>query len=133
MALTSEVRIVEDRFAELEGRMRRDAERLVAETTFAVERRMKESMAEPKHGRMYGAHQASAPGEPPAIDTADLVGSISSEVHGLTGTITVASEHGPYMEYGTTRVEPRPFVAPAAEAERDEFAAAAGRLLRGVR
>ncbi len=90
------------------------------------------SMAGSKSGRMYGQHQASAPGEAPAIDTGQLADSIQTDVSGTSGMVYTNSEHGPYMELGTHDIGPRPFFAPAAEAERkpaaDALAAAIKKL-----
>ncbi|MFH0980642.1 MAG: hypothetical protein V2A79_03775 [Planctomycetota bacterium] len=90
------------------------------------------SMAGGKSGRMYGQHQASAPGEAPAIDTGQLADSIQTEVSGSKGMVYTNSEHGPHMEWGTHDISPRPFFAPAAEAERkpaaDALVAAIRRL-----
>lgn len=73
----------------------------------------------PKTGRVYQrgsvTHQASAPGEPPASDTGELVNSIKTEYDEakLSGTVVVRSPHGPHLEYGTRNMEPRPFLRPA--------------------
>lgn len=68
----------------------------------------------PKSGRIYQRggveHQASAPGEPPASDTGNLVNSITTRYAGeYSGFVTVGAEYGPYLEYGTQKMEPRPF------------------------
>ncbi len=65
----------------------------------------------PKTGRVYGNHQASAPGESPAGDTGDLARRIGTEVDPatLTGTVTFSSKHARFLEYGTSRMAPRPF------------------------
>jgi len=69
----------------------------------------------PKTGRVYGAHQASAPGEAPASDTGQLVNSITTSVDPNTvdGTVGVGAAHGKALEYGTRNMAPRPFARPA--------------------
>lgn len=77
----------------------------------------------PKTGRKYRKyrppriHQASAPGEFPAADTGRLHQSITSAVvvSPTSFQIEVASnvEYGAYLELGTSKMEPRPFLAPA--------------------
>ena len=37
------------------------------------------------------------------------------------GGVGVASEYGPHLEYGTSEIAPRPYMLPAAEAERKPF------------
>jgi HK97 gp10 family phage protein len=85
----------------------------------------------PKTGRLYwrrgvsktsgtgrsfsGGHRASAPGEPPASDTGRLVNSITTsyDFNELSGTVRARTEYAAYLEYGTSRMEPRPFMRPA--------------------
>ena len=72
-----------------------------------------------KTGRVYRRggveHQASAPGEPPASDTGQLVNSIGTvyDTTTLTGRVVAKSKHAPPLEFGTKNMEPRPFLRPA--------------------
>lgn len=96
---------------------------------------IRKSMKMPKSGRMYGAHRASAPGQPPAIWTGQLYASISKQRTGPTsGAVYTGVEHARYLEYGTHKrgklkrsktgqflgghidagMRPRPFMRPAA-------------------
>jgi HK97 gp10 family phage protein len=72
---------------------------------------------EGKTGRIYGSHQASAPGEPPANQSGELAKSISYKVvNGANGpeiTISVDAKYGGMLELGTRFMEPRPFMRPA--------------------
>ena len=100
------------------------------------------SMKEPKTGRVYdtyfyiGAkgklykigkrwkpHQASAPGEPPAIDSGELAQSINFQVkdNGAVGEVGSDKKHGLYMEYGTSKIKPRPWLKPAFENSKDKI------------
>ena len=79
---------------------------------------------QPGRGRIYprgnGAfHQASAPGDPPASDTGRL---LAASAPGNSITFfnnKLAAEIGPnvryarFLELGTDRMEPRPFIRPA--------------------
>ena len=79
---------------------------------------------EQKTGRIYRKsknveHQASAPGEPPAVDTGELLRSIMFDVHKFAVEIGVAGG-APYaadLEFGNAgrRLKPRPFIDPAVE------------------
>lgn len=86
----------------------------------------------PKSGRVYTrrgiAHQASAPGEAPATDTGKLVGSIVADAKGLTAYVEARSVYGRWLEYGTRRIKPRPFLVPAVEANRQQI----GDLIRAA-
>ena len=82
--------------------------------------RMKISFAQPKSGRFYKVsrtgrrHQASAPGQAPAVLTGFLTNSIQSAFPKATeGIITIGAEYAEYLERGTSRMARRPFVQPA--------------------
>lgn len=69
------------------------------------------------HGRRYGKHTASAPGEAPAPDTGNLRRNwrqyvfAKSQLHGMEITCRIKSDepYAPLLEEGTTRMKPRPF------------------------
>jgi HK97 gp10 family phage protein len=69
----------------------------------------------------------SSPGEPPSVDTGDLDEAI--EVTRISGgewrvqidQSSTAAKYAVYLEYGTYKMEPRPFMLPAAEQVRQEY------------
>lgn len=73
----------------------------------------------PKTGRVYRRrgveHQASAPGEAPASDTGRLVASIRTEYenNNLVGRVVASTNYAAHLEFGTQRMQPRPFLRPA--------------------
>lgn len=73
----------------------------------------------PKSGRLYKrgsvVHRASAPGQPPANDTGRLLGTIVYRVLGLqlAVEITAGTIYAKFLEFGTRKMEPRPFMNPA--------------------
>jgi hypothetical protein len=99
------------------------ASRVVRKTIAEIEARIKISFSEPKHGKVNSrGHQASAPGEAPAIDYGVLANSVHAYMETDTrGGIGVGAEYGPHLEYGTSTIEPRPFMVPAAESVRRDF------------
>lgn len=65
-------------------------------------------------------HNPSLPGNPPAPDTGNLRNSIRYEVHneenevyGIVGTTQKDPPYGEYLEYGTSKMAPRPWLRPA--------------------
>jgi len=75
-------------------------------------------------GRPRGKpHQASAPGDPPTTDTGELQQSIAFEVSadGREGKVGTNKAHGLYMEFGTHRVAPRPWLRIAFEQSEKEI------------
>lgn len=130
----------------------RELTQIVRETMNDIESDIAVAMGEPKSGQMYRRgerwHQASAPGEAPAIDMGALAGSIQQRLDdggdaGATGLVYTNMESAPYLEYGTgstgaawplperpaevdyttsvVGMAPRPFMTPAAERARAGF------------
>jgi len=73
----------------------------------------------PATGRVYHGHRASAPGEPPAVDTGALIGSIEMDVKETpTGGESVVGSRlakpiWRFLEFGTAHMLPRPSARPA--------------------
>lgn len=118
----------------LELEILKAASRGVRASAILVESDAKQSIRQPGTGRVYthyfwtdGAgrlrrgkerdkpHQASAPGQPPASDHGDLLGSVETSLFdgGLVALIGTGLEYGKHLEFGTARVEPRPWLRPA--------------------
>jgi len=58
-------------------------------------------------------HQASAPGQAPATDTGSLVSSIKAESKDLSGRVYSDIKYAFWLEFGTLKMEPRPYLNPA--------------------
>lgn len=75
-------------------------------------------------------YTASAPGEPPAVRTGRLRNSIKYRVLGrgvnLSGVVGTQVEYAPHLEFGTSKMEPRPFLRPTYERERKTIKAILG-------
>lgn len=109
------------------ARMRARAAKAVRETAAAIETDVKTGMAEPKSGRTYRrkggkTHQASAPGESPAIGHSALVNSVAAvPVDETTSAVGSSHETAPVLELGGGRVAARPFLGPAFERAAEGF------------
>lgn len=120
------------------------AEQEVNRARLAVETTAKQLIARgPKTGNIYPRgggkfHQASAPGQPPATDTGTLVSSIESkiEIHrpGVASAVVwTEKDYGKFLEFGTKDIEPRPWLTPAVEQNRERFPEALGKaVIRGI-
>lgn len=70
----------------------------------------------PATGRIYEkynprrTHQASAPGEYPMTDLGGLVSSVKMEQEGKVYRVGTGLMYGKYLEFGTTRMAPRPWL-----------------------
>lgn len=88
---------------------------------------IKSIMRGPKTGETYKktkpkrTHKASAPGQAPATDTGRLAGSIQADVSGRRAEVYTNAAYAAPLEFGTTTIEPRPFMVPAMEKERPAF------------
>lgn len=90
-------------------------------------------MQETAHtGRIYRrrgvSHQASAPGEPPAVDTGRHIAQITTEYDQaqLAGTVTFRSKQAAWLEFGTARMAARPYARPALANKQAEIEADIG-------
>lgn len=88
------------RLEQLPERMRRGAERAVADEVGDIAQDMRDT----------------AP-----VDTGALVAGIVEEVDGLTGRAVSTADHSWAVEGGTSRMPARPFALPAAEKSRGRF------------
>jgi len=104
---------------------------LIRRSTTLVEGTAKQSIMKGGTGITYQKynprrqHTASAKGEPPASDTGFLVSNITSSVkqQGTTviGQIVASAPYAPYLEFGTSTIDPRPFMQPALERNRPKI------------
>lgn len=60
-------------------------------------------------------HRASAPGKPPASDSGRLLGSVEVDIrdNGFKALIGTALDYGRFLEFGTKKMEARPWLNPA--------------------
>lgn len=129
MADSPGVRVVFDNIPGLAKAIEAEIERTVATYAHAIEADVKQQMGQAKSGRMYGQHQASAPGEAPAIDMGHLVNSVRSKSLAKLSWGVYEALYGQHLEYGTVRMAARPHMRPAADRIRKPFAAAITAIL----
>lgn len=133
--MSAVVTIVFNRMPTMAANLRARASQGVRKTAFTYEGNLKQRMMSgPKSGHMYITkvevkeratslvvtrthHQASAPGQAPAVDTGTLVNSISTDARpgALEATVSTPVEYAPHLEYGTVNMESRPAWIPEAE------------------
>lgn len=105
---------VEDRTPERMAKLETALGFFVVDGGRLLERRMKASMLTGKSGRRYkrgkdSIHVASAPGESPADDSGNLLGSIDlQKVSDLEAVLGTPVEYAAFLETGTSRMAARP-------------------------
>lgn len=122
----------------LAERLRTQPPRIVENRLEQIKTDIETAMQLPKSGTVYGDHQASAPGDAPAVLEGDLINSLVVEMTGpAAGELRAEDpkagmlEFGTLNEDGTQRMAPRPFMIPGAEANRQPFIDDVEGMLRG--
>ena len=62
--------------------LQRGSKKAIKKAVLYLERKLKQKLSQQGSGQVYGAHQASAPGEPPTPETGELRASVT---HNVTG------------------------------------------------
>jgi HK97 gp10 family phage protein len=95
-----------------------DANAITEEAADKMAKEMKKSiLSGAKSGRQYyinGArHTASSPGQAPANVSGELVRSIKVSKDKNKATVSISKNYAVFLEFGTSKMRPRPFVLPA--------------------
>ena len=88
-----------------------------------------------KKTKGYKWHRASASGQPPMTDTGFLANSIrfpQITKGGLEATVVVAAPYAKHLEFGTSKMHPRPFLKPATNEAHKEFRARRPSILKRI-
>lgn len=120
--------------AEIDFRTELVIRKVAADILASAQTRMRGS----KSGRVYmrgkkpnqKSHQASAPGEAPAVDGGDLVGSGKAQMVSQTvGEVTFSAEEAELTEFGTRKMAPRPFLVPSLQEAEPALMQALGKIV----
>lgn len=109
----------------------------LADVGVEVTNLVKKKLSQRGTGRVYRRggvyHQASAPGQPPAVDTGQLRASYNwrtgTDARGPYVEIGTNLETGPWLEFGTRYMEARPALRPSIEEFHDQITA---RIREGI-
>ena len=101
-----------------------------------LDREVKETLSQSGSGRIYRrgqkTHQASAPGEPPAVDTGDLRRKTGWQRVGFgIRRYGAATKVGAWMERGTRWIKARPWLAPSLARSRGAMREAVRKVMSG--
>lgn len=119
MPVTVIVKVPINRIPQITAAIRRDLENVMHGVADDMIEWIVDDMSGTKSGRMYWIdgswHQASAPGESPAILTGRLAESLTPFRRSpLVWYVGSDVEYAPWLEYGTYGIAPRPYLRPAA-------------------
>ena len=89
--------------------------RIINKACLMVERDAKKSIGQ--------VSAPSPPGHAPAAPTGRLRSSITHEIEGTTGRVGTNVEYARYLELGTEKMSPRPFLRPALHANEKKILA----------
>lgn len=121
--------------ADKQGRVETEIGKALAKSCALVQRTAMESMRDTPtdstkryftHNKTI-AHHPSLPNNPPAVDTGTLRRSITytvneKELYGEVGNTVSDSPYGAYLEFGTSKMKPRPWLKPAIEKNKEKIA-----------
>jgi HK97 gp10 family phage protein len=100
-----------------------DADKVVVDSANSLAKEMKKRIKTgAKSGKQYGNHTASAPGQSPANWTGELVNSISAINEGKKSRVVVNAKYAEFLELGTSKMRPRPFILPSIQKIKKQLA-----------
>ena len=111
---------------EVEAKIQKGAERGIDAVAKSLVAGLKLKLGQPGSGRWYKKKPArsSAPGEPPVAQTGRLRRSIQmdvSQIRKLMARVGTNVKYAPWLELGTSRMRPRPYMRPTLRLMRGRF------------
>lgn len=130
MSYSSDIKKMIEHLAEVKKNLHTEAGHAVADCCFKVQSEAMKGMTntEVDNSKSYGRqrHHPSVPFAYPAVDTGALRKSITVEVEedggsvkGVVGSTITNPPYPAYLEYGTSKMKPRPWMTPAIESSMD--------------
>lgn len=107
---------IQKRLSELTANQNKELRLGLAESVLMVHgTAVKSIQSHQSKGIKYGKHTASTEGNPPNTDTGRLVRGIDWEVNteNMTALVGTNVKYGPWLEFGTLKMGPRPWLLPA--------------------
>ncbi len=115
----------EEQFKSAGKKVADHAEERITEAAYEVRNETLETLSGQRTGLVYrvpgsgATYTASAPGEPPARQLGDLVKSVKVAIEvdkgHVIGAVGTDLDKGAMLEFGTSKMEPRPWLRPSFE------------------
>lgn len=125
--MSTKMTVVFNDIGKLSGTLRQKAGQAALNAAQMTEVMIKDDMRQSKSGRVYPrgkrkrTHQASAPGESPAVDMGHLLNSVETKREDVTAAVFTNAEQSEVLELGGRYVAARPFMTPAVANVRPQF------------
>jgi HK97 gp10 family phage protein len=126
--MATKMMVVFNDLDKLSGKLLQRAGQAAQQAAQMTEQVIKNDMRQAKSGRVYERgkkgkrlHQASAPGESPAVDMGHLFSSIETKRDGVTAAVFTNAEQAEVLELGGRYMEARPFMTPAVDEIRPKY------------
>ncbi|MDD4873393.1 MAG: hypothetical protein PHE15_00220 [Dehalococcoidales bacterium] len=110
---------------EAKSKIKSEAFARMVKAVNAVRNETLETLSGSRSGRTYfvpgtmTTYTASSPGEPPAVATGELKGSVKTSIEqaglNIIGYVGSGIDYAPCLEFGTKKMSPRPWLKPSFE------------------
>lgn len=110
--------------------LRRAERSALLKAAAVLERSVRSQLRRAGSRRRKAGRDASLPGQPPAVQTRELLNSIGHEWRGRRLRVGTGVIHGRWLEFGTAEILPRPFMRPALAAVQGELGPVVANELR---
>ena len=119
---------IENNVGTILAKLQQNLKTKMEDATMAVRNKSLEVLSGPRSGRAYVipgtkvTYTASAPGEPPAVQTGRLRQSVATEISndGMVGKVGTTLDYGRELEQGRSNMAPRPWLKPSFEQSENE-------------
>lgn len=123
---------------EIQGREKKFVTVACAEIERKAKTEMRNTLVNPAVTYGKKGHHPSMPGHAPAPDSGTLMRSVTHEVKvegnevvGLVGSILRNPDYPKYLEYGTSKMKPRPWLSTAIEKSHNFIVQAFQKIMKG--
>jgi hypothetical protein len=110
---------------------------MVSRAAITIQDKAKQLLSRPGTGRIYGKHQASAPGQPPTVQTGFLRRSVQVDLRAIKNQnprarVGTFIPYGKHLEFGTLNIARRPWLSRARRESRSKIEQVVRKTIRDI-